>query len=132
MYQAGRFRATFDQNKAPTGEDWVPLAASTLERKSNRKLLVESAGRIPGSLYWSVRGSVLEVGYSHPLAIFHHSGTTARRLPANPALFRVGGVTPTQGKSKGLPARPLIGFTDADLKEWERIIEEDAQGSWEA
>lgn len=137
-YQARRFNLSFNRNQTPLGVDWAPLAANTLARKRNRKVLVESAGRIPGSLYWSVRGDTLGVGYSHPLAIIHHYGATipARQIVAKnkQALFWAGAAHPVKEvniPASVLPARPLVGYTEFDAIEWNRIFEEGAQEAWD-
>ena len=136
-YQVQRFKSSFDANQAPTGENWTPLAASTLASKRNRKLLVESAGRIPGSLYSLVNGDSLEVGYNHPLAVIHHSGFKGRRVPQRQqALFSAGVVRPNKkgmkggGQGRSLPPRPLIGYTDTDVQEWQELLEEGAGEAW--
>ena len=131
-YQERQYQKAFSQNRSPTGQPWAPLAASTIARKRNSKMLVETVGRIPSSLFYQVRGDTVEVGYGDPLAAVHHFGSTIRAqriVPKNKkALYWAGAAHPVKSVNRPqykIPARPLIGYSQADVAGWRGIIEEE-------
>ena len=136
-YQERQFQKAFDENRSPEGVPWVPLAESTLAQKQNTKPLVETIGRIPGSRFSQVTNNKIEVGYGDPLAVIHDQGATipARTIvPKNrQALFWAGARHPVKRvniPAATIPARPLIGFSEADVKEWQLIVEDDLAGDF--
>ena len=83
----------------PNGSTFQPLAESTLEQKTNGKILQES-GRMIRSNQHSVRTNsggeknVTEIRNDTPYAIYHQRGTLT------------------------MPARPLLGVSDNDIKNY--------------
>ena len=134
-YQDRRFQQSFDANQTPQGEPWPPLAPSTIAQKRNRKILVETIGRIPASRFFEVQGSSVTVGYGDPLAAIHNAGATIPPQTIVPrdreALFWPGARNPVRRVNipqRTIPARGLIGFTPADVREWSAIVEDEILG----
>lgn len=132
-YQERQFQKAFDANRTPEGNPWPPLAASTKLAKRNPKMLVERVGRIPGSLFWELQGDSVVVGYADPLANLHDAGGKSsphRIVPkTKKALYWKGAKHPVRSVNHPgsvLPARRLVGYSPADVAEWQAIIEEEA------
>jgi phage virion morphogenesis protein len=136
-YHERQLQKAFDANRTPEGEPWQPLAASTIANKRNTKPLVEEIGRIPGSRFSEVQNNSAVIGYGDPLAALHDSGYTipARTvIPKNrQALYWAGARHPVRlvniPKTK-VPKRGLIGYSEADIKEWTAIAEDDLAGEF--
>lgn len=136
-YQERQYQIAFDANRTPEGEPWQPLAASTIANKRNTKPLVEAIGRIPGSRFSEVQNNSAVIGYGDPLAALHDSGYTipARTIvPKNrQALYWAGARYPVKRVNipqTKVPARGLIGYSEADVKEWVAIVEDDLAGDF--
>lgn len=136
-YQERQWQIAFDANRTPGGTPWQPLAASTLAQKRNTKMLVEEIGRIPGSRFSEVQNNSAVIGYGDPLAALHDSGYTipARTIvPKNrQALYWAGASRPVRRANipaTTVPARGLIGYSEADIKEWQAIVETDLAGEF--
>lgn len=126
-YQERRLAHAFERNQAPDGTPWHPLSTKTLKRKKNPKMLVETIGRIPASLFYEVNNGNLTVGYGDKLAAIHHEGTIGQRGVSNSDRRLFGAVNPSR-RGGNLPARPLIGFTDEDVRKWESIAVKTLEG----
>jgi phage gpG-like protein len=148
-YQERVYQQAFDAEQDPaTGNLWAPLSKATLKRKRNRKILVETIGRIPASLFFKANSDrSVAVGYGDKLAAIHHQGATIHRYPRSQyAYFNVSksGSSRFTKQSKAnfkqavtigehtvvLPARPLIGYSSRDVQEWEDIFREETSKLW--
>jgi phage virion morphogenesis protein len=78
-----------EAEQEPSGKAWKPLKPATIKRKTNPRMLVEHGDML--RFYSRVDGDAVVVGTVDRKAYWHHAGT-----------------------SRGLPARPLVGFEKAD------------------
>jgi len=137
-YQQRQLAIAFDRERDPeTGAPWPPLAPSTQKQKRNKKMLVETIGRIPSSLFYKVEGRSIIVGYGDPLAMVHHFGATTKPRIIRPkrarALYWVGANHPVKfvnHPGSVLPARPLVGASKRDREEWVIIGQEKLRKVW--
>ncbi len=85
----------FDEHGRP--DRWQPLSESTLRRKGNDTILVDT-GRLRGSIGYRVGRDSLTVYAEMPYASVHQLGGSAGR-----------------GKAAAIPARPFLVFQDEDV-----------------
>jgi len=87
----------------PEGNDWEPLAESTLARKKKNadKVLIEH-GDLMGSLHYNNNGHELEFGTNLIYGATHQFGR----------------------EGDGIPARPFLGISDDDQREIVNIIDD--------
>ncbi|PZA07787.1 MULTISPECIES: phage virion morphogenesis protein [unclassified Meiothermus] len=121
----------FNEQKAPDGTPWQPLAASTIAprkrdftrsgrlRKSaerrlvNRKILIQTA-RLRNSIAFTVNGTTVAVGTNVVYAATHQFGAKAGAF---------GRTSRGQAIPFGdIPARPFLGISREDQVEIERIL----------
>ena len=116
-------RERFRTSRAPDGKPWKPLAASTVksgfkkkdykksgglrkgvaEREAKRLILVQSS-QLKNSITSKAEGTQVMVGSNRDYARIHQKGGQAGRR-----------------KKVKIPARPYLGFSDADRHEIERL-----------
>ena len=101
-------RERYDAQQAPDGTSWQPLAASTLERKRDGRILVD--------------GDVLRKSITVRAAT--RSGNPSLRMGSNLVYARIHqlGGKAGRGLSVMIPARPYLGYSEEDLKDIRRRI----------
>lgn len=118
------FASSLQQGIAPDGTPHPPLKSP---RRSNRR-----GGSIAGTLFSRLQGGSVEIGYEHDLAIAYHQGS---RIPARKivpkkqqALFWAGARHPVKSvqiPEVVIPARPLVGYSEADVAAMEDVLSKD-------
>jgi hypothetical protein len=118
-----------------TGKPWAPLKPSTI---AQRKVTKRPNQTILSTLYTEVRGNSMEIGYNSPIAAFQHFGVSvpARTIvPKNKkALYWVGAAHPVGRVNQPaftVPARPRIGYSQADLQHLDKLIAQKIQAIWD-
>lgn len=109
----GIINTRFKEEKGPDGQKWAPLADATIKRRlkkyGNAPLtILRMRGILAGSINYQVSGSQLSIG-------------TGSEVEAYAAIHQFGGEA-GRNKSVAIPARPYLGYSDADLD----VIEEEA------
>jgi phage gpG-like protein len=120
-------RARHRAGLAPDGSPWAPLAASTLAAGKRKGGPLNRTGRMLANLHYQVEGDTLRLGFDDGdgfPAKYHQEGSRAHVIePRNKKALAFMGIVRKRVKHPGLPARPLIGFPDADR----RLIEDTAE-----
>jgi Phage virion morphogenesis family len=108
---------------------WAKLKPSTVRQKQS-KPRSPGATTLEKSLYTRSDRSSVTVGYSSPIAAYQNAGY---RVPARTivskskgALYWAGAAHPVaivRQPAFDVVARPNLGYSEADLKEFEKIIE---------
>lgn len=88
--------------QAPDGSAWTPLKPATIARKKKPRMLFEEGDML--RFYSRVDGDAVAIGTVDKKAYWHHAGT-----------------------SRGLPARPLVGYADSDQRLVKDLIEDHLQ-----
>ncbi len=116
----------FRDQRSPDGAAWAPLAASTLARKKNSKILTET-GRLRGSVTYQATATSVVVGTNVQYARYHQFGTAPYiiRPRQKKALYWPGAAHPVkQANHPGLRSRPFLGVSPQDSQEILGIIQD--------
>lgn len=116
-----RFADSLERGMSPEGVPHVPLKSP---RRSSRR-----GGNLPSTLFVAAGGNSVTVGYNSAIAIIYHEGA---RIPARKlvpkkrqALFWAGAKHPVKFVNLPevvIPARPLVGHSNADVEQMENLI----------
>lgn len=114
----GSINMRFKTETSPDGGAWAPLATATVERRLKKyrnapMTILRMRGHLAGSINYQVNGPMLSVG-------------TGREVEDYAAIHQFGGEA-GRGLKAVIPARPYLGFSDAD---WEMIEDEAAEYFW--
>jgi len=74
------------------GERWTPLKISTIEAKGGISTPLVSTGALRSSIFYRASGTVVALGSSSPIAVYHQNGT------------------------RGIPKRPIVVITRQDVE----------------
>nr|WP_294915360.1 phage virion morphogenesis protein [uncultured Neokomagataea sp.] len=109
----------FYQQKGPDGKAWAPLNPLYAATKSETRILFRT-GALCNGIEKFVDGNRLVWGSDLEYASVHQFGAVIKPKTAKQISFDIGGVF-FHRKSVSIPARPYLGFTQADR---ETVIEE--------
>jgi len=98
-------RRVLEEKTSPRGAKWAPLKPSTVERKGNSNILVES-----GKMAWAWQ---LSIGGS--FVIMRNTATSSRGGARYLGFHQWG--------TKKMVARPVMGFSDRNLHEIHYVVE---------
>ena len=103
----GIINQRFKDEKGPDGKAWAPLSDRTikarLKKNGNAPLtILRLRGHLAGSINYQVSGGVLKVG-------------TGKEVEDYAGVHQFGGKA-GRGLKVHIPARPYLGFSDADME----------------
>lgn len=96
----------WESGKTPEGDTWAPLKPATWKRKRGHKPLFEEGDMLAG-LVTNASANQLAFGLSNEKAAWHHFGT-----------------------KRGLPARGLVGMSEADIAWFGDLMAEELRVTW--
>ena len=101
-------RERWDREESPDGAPWAPLAAATLARKKDARILIE--------------GDVLRKSITVRLSALKTNPSL--RMGSNLVYARIHqlGGKAGRGRSVTIPARPYLGYSEADRQDIRRRI----------
>ena len=101
-------RERYDEEKSPDGTPWAPLAAATLARKKDARILIE--------------GDVLRKSITVRLSA--RKTNPSLRMGSNLVYARIHQLGGKAGRSRSvtIPARPYLGFSAEDRKHVRREL----------
>jgi len=129
----------FRQQVAPDGSPWAPLAASTIAKKGNNKIL-RQGGDLQDTIRHQVSGNTLEFGTDRPYGAIHQLGGKVDHAARSQQVYfsakngTVGNRFVKRSKSNfaqwvtrgahstEMPARPYLGLSSEDDAEILAII----------
>ena len=116
----------FQLQQAPDGTPWRDLSPNTWASKRNRKILNET-GQMRDSLAYEATGTEVIIGFADKKARWHQFGTRPYTItPKNArmlAFMTAGGPAfATQVNHPGIPARPMLGLSRANVQEIGSIV----------
>ena len=117
---AASTRQRFKTSTAPDGTPWKELSPKPLQRKKNKKILVEST-ELVGSIHHEAQGDTVTIGTNAEYAAAHQFGATIRPKAKKALRFNMGGKWFTK-KSVTIPARPFLGLSKEDEEAIKRIV----------
>jgi phage gpG-like protein len=125
LFRANRERHR--QGLAPDGSPWAKL--KNPQEPPNRKGgPLNRTGRMLANLHYQVTGDMLTLGFDDGDGLpakFHQEGSRAHIIaPREKKALAFMGIVRKRVKHPGLPARPLIGFPDADQSLIEKTAED--------
>ncbi|WP_052265417.1 phage virion morphogenesis protein [Ruegeria sp. ANG-R] len=111
----GVINQRFKAEKGPDGKPWAPLSESQIRRRQKKygnapMTILRMRGHLAGSINYQVSGGSLKIG-------------TGKVVEDYAAIHQFGGEA-GRGLTAVIPARPYLGFSDADME----LIEEEAIG----
>lgn len=111
----------FAQEVDPDGRAWRPLSPNTLASKRNSKILNET-GQLRDSLAYEASRREVVIGFADKKARWHQFGTRPYTIvPKNARMLRFmtpgGPAFASQVRHPGIPARPILGISQADERE---------------
>ncbi|MDR0703033.1 MAG: phage virion morphogenesis protein [Azoarcus sp.] len=110
----------------PEGQPWKPLKHPN-QPPNRRGGPLNRTGRMLQNLHYQVDGDVLQLGFDGGdgrAAKFHQEGSKAHKIvPKNKKALAFMGIVQKRINHPGLPARPLVGFPDADKRLLEIVAE---------
>lgn len=116
----------FKDQVAPDGTPWAPLSPSYQRNKTkNRNRILVLNGYLEKSFRYQISDNELNFGTNVPYAAHHHFGTKPYTIkPKSKQALAFGGVVVKKVNHPGLPARPLIGVSEADNEEILTLLNE--------
>lgn len=119
----------FVDQVAPDGTPWAPLSPSYQRNKTkNKNRILFLDGRLAKNFRYQVSDNELNFGTNVPYAAHHHFGTKPYTIkPKTKKALAFGGVVVKKVNHPGLPARPLIGVSEADNEEILQLLSEHLQ-----
>ena len=141
-----RTKQRFATLTAPDGTPWAANAQSTFdqyldrfagsrkkdgtlskkgqERKAGKKPLTGETGALRGTINYQLQGSnTVSIGSPMPYAPYHQHGTKPHTIvPRNKKALAFGGIVVRKVNHPGFPARPFLGFSDADQSDIRAIV----------
>ena len=116
----------FKDQVAPDGTPWAPLSPSYQRNKTkNKNRILVFNGYLENSYRYQVGNNELDFGTNDPNAAHHHFGTKPYTIkPKTKKALAFGGVVVKKVNHPGLPARPLIGVSEADNEEILTLLNE--------
>jgi phage virion morphogenesis protein len=114
--------------QAPDGSPWKPLKPATIREKCKKsrsidyKMLFEHGDML--RFYSRVDSDAVVIGTADKKAYWHHAGTIHK--PPR-WLVMAGKKNYLEHSKTGLPARPLVGFAEADQRLVKDLIEDHLQ-----
>lgn len=107
----------------------MATAEKIKKRKGTRMLF--DRGDMMRDFSYQVHGSTVKIGFENKLAAYHHFGTGTYGQKGAPYIIKpvhkkalaFAGIVTKRVTHPGIPARPLVGFPDADKDLTERIIQ---------
>jgi phage virion morphogenesis protein len=108
-YKLAELDEQFDREEDPWGRKWAPLKDETLKRKRIKKILTESSNLRDRFAYDAAPHRV-EIGTNVKYAAPHHFGVEFSII--------------STGATIRLPARPILGVNERDIKELWDILDE--------
>lgn len=105
----------FDKAVDPEGKPWKALNPAYAALKRGPGILREAGmrGGLEGSITFQVSGTSVEVGSNKVYAAVHQFGAVIKAKNAKALVFRMGSSL-VRVKSVTIPARPYLGFSEAD------------------
>lgn len=107
----------FETETGPDGQPWQ----QSLRAKEEGGQTLTDDGHLRNSITHEATADKLEVGSARLYAAIHQFGGEIRPKTAKKLAFRIGGRLILADKVT-MPARPFLGFTDADEQEFEYIV----------
>lgn len=107
----------FDKGVDPDGRAWKGLNPAYAALKKGPGILREAGmrGGLQGSITFQVSGTSIEVGTNKVYGAVHQFGATIVPKQAKALVFRMGsGGGLVHAKKVTIPARPYLGFSEAD------------------
>ena len=141
-----RTKQRFATLTAPDGTPWAKRADSTFdqylsrfansrkkdgtltkkrqERKAGKKPLTGETGALRGTINYQLHGSnAVSIGSPMSYAPFQQRGTRAHTIvPKNKKALAFGGIVVRKVNHPGSPARPFLGFSNADQADIRDIV----------
>jgi len=126
-YQLRSTRENLRGEHGPDGSPWPALSQLTLRRKKGPKMLWESQN--PAQLVRSVEvdAETIRIGTNNP-TLARHQGGVSMRVTKKQSVWMWANLFEKRGSPFGMfgkllriPARPFLGFSDADQRELEQI-----------
>jgi phage virion morphogenesis protein len=116
----------FQRQQAPDGTPWRDLSPNTWASKRNRKILNET-GQMRDSLAYEATGTEVIIGFADKKARWHQFGTRPYTIAPNNArmlaFMTAGGPAfARQVNHPGIPARPMLGISRANVEEIGNIV----------
>lgn len=107
-----------EQGLAPDGTPWHPLSAATVAaKKKHKNRILYGEGDMLGSFHYQADVNALTLAFTDRKAIWHHDGTKPYDIrPKVAKALKFGGLIRKRVHHPGLPARPLVGFSDSDAQ----------------
>ena len=142
----GRTKQRFATLTAPDGTPWAANAESTFDqylsrfassrkkdgslskqgqaRKAGKKPLTGESGKLRSTINYQLHGNnTVSIGSPMSYAPFQQRGTRAHTIvPKNKKALAFGGIVVRKVNHPGSPARPFLGFSDADQSDIRDIV----------
>ncbi|WP_299773166.1 phage virion morphogenesis protein [uncultured Tateyamaria sp.] len=111
----GVINQRFKNERGPDGTPWAPLSEAQRQHRQKKygnapMTILRMRGHLAGSINYQVSGGSLKIG-------------TGKEAEDYAAIHQFGGEA-GRGLKAVIPARPYLGFSDADMD----LIEEEAEG----
>ena len=131
-YKVQATQALFDKQQDPQGVRWAALSDRYRKKKKGPKILTETR-RLRDSIIYAVRAGNLKIGTNVIYAAAHQFGVNRsvvipahRRLVkqafGKPLRFPVWSQVRAHAVNPHLPARPYLGWNQADRREIQAIV----------
>ena len=117
-------RSNFEEQRSPDGVPWLP---SIRARTEGGTTLVQR-GHLRDSIRKSVSDAQVEVGTSVPYARIHQLGGTIKAKPGKSLRFTIGDRS-VFARKVTIPARPYLGFREADKQRLLELLIDHLEGS---
>ena len=119
---AERVIERFDDSVDPEGNPW-PVSLRVMTSQGGGKTLVDKA-LLRNSITSNATEHDVEIGTNVIYAAIHQFGGTIRPKSAKALAFNIPGIGFVQTQAVNIPARPFLGFNDADKSEISKIAGE--------